>query len=91
MQFDGQKHQMVNRVMGGMARHPNIGAYLIIGLGCEQASVAHLVEQQQLVQIDGVPAAAGSGPTVMTMQQMGGTSRTVESRYSQPGAAVAAG
>ena len=34
MEYNGQKHQMLARVLGGIARHPNIGAYLIVGLGC---------------------------------------------------------
>ena len=53
MQHDGLQHQILNRVLGGIARHPNIGGYLLIGLGCETASIGHLLSDQRLVQIGG--------------------------------------
>ena len=35
MQEDGPDHEQLNRVLSGFASHPNIGAYLLVGLGCE--------------------------------------------------------
>ncbi|MEQ8791008.1 MAG: altronate dehydratase family protein [Pirellulaceae bacterium] len=81
MQFGGQRHQMLNRVLGGIARHPNIGAYLLIGLGCEQGAMGYLIEDQRLVQIGGVANGNGGGPTrppVLSIQDAGGTAATVE-------------
>ena len=63
MQFGGLKHEMLNRVLGGIARHPNIGGYLIVGLGCEQSTIGYLVESQRLVQIDGVANSSGENTT----------------------------
>ncbi|MEC9004203.1 MAG: altronate dehydratase family protein [Planctomycetota bacterium] len=77
IEFGGMKHQMLNRVMGGMAKHPNVGAFLLIGLGCEQTSLDYLLEDQKLVQIDGVDAPS-TGPPVFTIQETGGTVKTVE-------------
>ena len=77
LQFDGLKHQMLNRVMGGMARHANIGAYLLIGLGCEQATPGYLISDQRLVQIQGFESGQ-RGPPVFSMQDCGGTVATVE-------------
>jgi altronate hydrolase len=77
MQYGGLKHEMLNRVMGGIARHPNIGAYLLIGLGCEQGAMGYLLESQRLVQISGIPAQR-NGPPVFSMQDQGGTLKTVE-------------
>ncbi|MEC7565957.1 MAG: altronate dehydratase family protein [Planctomycetota bacterium] len=77
MEFGGTKHEMLNRVMGGMARHPNMGGYLIVGLGCEQSTIGYLVESQKLVQIQGSDEQI-SGPPVLSMQDHGGTARTVE-------------
>jgi altronate hydrolase len=77
MQFGGLRHQMLNRVLGGIARHPNIGAYLLIGLGCEQGSMGYLLQDQRLVQIGGTPAES-KVPPVLSMQDMGGTVATVE-------------
>lgn len=77
IEFGGLKHQMLNRVMGGMARHPNVGAFLLIGLGCEQTSLDYLLQDQKLVQIEGI-AAPQTGPPVFTIQETGGTVKTVE-------------
>ena len=80
MQFGGQQHEILNRVLGGIARHPNIGGYVLIGLGCETAAMGHLLAEQKLVQIlgsaDGGRAAAR--PPVLSMQDMGGTQKTIE-------------
>ena len=77
MQFGGTAHQMLNRVLAGIARHPNIGAYLLVGLGCEQAEINYLLQQQKLVQIDGT-ASEQVSPAVFSMQDQGGTRKTVE-------------
>ena len=77
MRWQGEHHELLNRVLGGMARHPNIGAYLLVGLGCEQGSLGYLVESQNLVQIDGTVEAARR-PHVLSIQDCGGTVKTVE-------------
>ncbi|MFO0905324.1 MAG: altronate dehydratase family protein [Pirellulales bacterium] len=76
LQWEGLQHQILNRVMGGVARHPNIGGYLLIGLGCEQTAIGHLLRDQHLVQIDGT--GTRHGPPVFSMQDMGGTVKTVD-------------
>ena len=81
MEFGGEHHQILNRVMGGMARHPNIGGYLLVGLGCETATIGNLIEDQKLVQIDGTSSTSGGGasrPVVLSMQDLGGTQRTID-------------
>ena len=77
MQFGGLNHELLNRVMGGIARHPNIGAYLLVGLGCEQGAMGYLVDKQRLVQITGT-SGDRVGPPIYSMQDEGGTSKTVE-------------
>lgn len=81
MQYGGLKHEMLNRVLGGIARHPNIGAYLLIGLGCEQGAMGYLLEHQKLVQIDGT--GSSQGPPVFSMQDFGGTAKTVDAAIRQ--------
>ena len=91
MQFGGLKHQMLNRVLGGVARHPNIAAFLLIGLGCEQGAMGHLLREQQLVPLDGSwepgGGVAGNGqaapPFVMSIQDHGGTANTIEAGVCQ--------
>lgn len=77
MQFGGINHQMHNRVMGGIARHPNIGAYVLIGLGCEQGAMGYLLKDQNLVHINGDSGQPNS-PPVFSIQDMGGTAKTIE-------------
>jgi len=76
IQYDGEDHHQLNRVLAGFARHPNVGAYLLVGLGCESGPASHLIESQGLVQI-GLPGE-DQRPTVLTMQECGGTAKTVE-------------
>jgi len=68
-------HEVLQRVIAGMARHPNIGGYVLVGLGCEVNQVPGLVEKHHLDQLqDGEQA-----PTFLTIQQTGGVRKTVES------------
>ncbi|MCH8045511.1 MAG: altronate dehydratase [Planctomycetes bacterium] len=80
MQYAGTTHEMLNRVMGGIAKHPNIAAYLLIGLGCEQGTIGSLIDDARLVQIDGIGDNNNNDgrPLVLSMQDMGGTVKTVE-------------
>jgi altronate hydrolase len=77
MQFGGLRHEVLNRCMAGIAKHPNIGAYLLIGLGCENGAMGYLLDSQRLVQISGVKQER-QGPPVLSMQDAGGTTKTVE-------------
>ena len=82
LHYGSEHHEALDRTLGGIARHPNIGGYLLIGLGCETATMGHLIDTQKLHQLN--PSAGGSAnsvrsrPTVLSMQDMGGTQRTVD-------------
>jgi altronate dehydratase len=81
IQYQGLQHEVLNRTLAGMARHPNIGGYVLIGLGCEQATSGYLMQSQNLVQI-GSDSAVGNAlrgipPPVLSMQDLGGTAKTV--------------
>ncbi len=83
MAYDGEDHLQLARTLGGFARHPNIGAYLLVGLGCEIGQTSHLIESQKLVQIEGLKSEVASSsqavaPPVVTIQEAGGIARTVE-------------
>lgn len=75
MQYGGEDHEQLARTLAGFALHPNVGAYLIVGLGCETATTGFLVNHGGLVQID-LPNVRR--PPVMSMQDLGGTAKTVE-------------
>ena len=52
--FEGPDHQILERVLAGFAHHPNVAAYVIVGLGCEVSFAQHLVDAQ-------APRHAGAG------------------------------
>ncbi len=43
LRMGGPDYVLLQRTLAGMARHPNVGAYLIVGLGCESNQAADLV------------------------------------------------
>lgn len=79
MQYDGPDHQQLDRTLAGFARHPNVAAYLLVGLGCETGQAIHLIENQGLTQL-GLGGSSGNRqpPLVLTIQECGGIARTVE-------------
>lgn len=63
----------LQRVLAGMAAHPNIGAYLLVGLGCESNQIPDLISEMEL--------DAGSRwkePLSLTLQENQGIMHTVE-------------
>lgn len=75
IQHGGLAHQMLNRVLRGLVRHPNIAGCLLVGLGCEQVTVADLLPPQILSPRD---SAARPAACAITIQDAGGTSKAVE-------------
>src|SRR5262245_16969685 len=70
----GEPHQVLQRVLAGVARHPNIAGYVMIGLGCEVNQVQFIRQQFKLDDVQPGEAA----PTFMTIQTTGGIRKTVE-------------
>ena len=77
MQYGGEDHLQLNRVLAGFAKHANIGAYLVIGLGCETGQASFLAESNGLVQLPG-SQGANKLPLILNMQEVGGIKKTVE-------------
>ena len=75
MQYDGSDHNQLDRTLAGFAKHANVAAYILIGLGCETGQAIHLVEGQGLIQLNG---NAKKKPIVLSIQECGGISKTVE-------------
>jgi altronate hydrolase len=76
MAYDGEDHKQLDRVLAGFARHPNVAAYLLIGLGCETGQAIHLIENEHLdlIQLNGYRKK----PVLLTIQESGGIGKTVE-------------
>jgi altronate hydrolase len=80
-QVGGADHRQLQRVLAGMAVHPNVGAYVLIGLGCEVNQISDLIEY-----IDPHPSpppsnklrSTGEGLPTLTIQDLGGTRKTIE-------------
>ena len=70
MEMSGEPMQLLRRTMAGYARHPNLAAALIVGLGCERNQLQGLMEQEDLT--------AGTSLHTFIMQETGGTRKTIE-------------
>lgn len=63
--------QHLRRTLAGYARHANVVAYVVIGLGCE------VNEASQFVRVEQLTGEAGTLPPMLTIQGCGGISKTV--------------
>ncbi len=70
VQVGGADYQLLQRTLAGMARHPNIGAYIVVGLGCEANQIADLISNYGLRGADFQPPA-------LTIQDEGGLRKTI--------------
>ncbi|MBX3443652.1 MAG: altronate dehydratase [Planctomyces sp.] len=86
IEFDGTDHRQLNRTLAGFAKHANVAAYVVVGLGCETAQASFLAESEGLVQLSGLrgggrgtPAGRSlvDAPLVMNIQDQGGVAKTV--------------
>lgn len=66
----GEGFATLQRTLWGFARHPNFAGILMIGLGCEVNQIDFLLEAYQI--------QPGPWFRTMTMQETGGTRKTVE-------------
>jgi altronate hydrolase len=77
-QYGGQDHQQLTRTLSGFARHPNIAAYIVLGLGCETNQASYLMENGGLIQLGGSSQLPKNAPLVMNIQDQGGIAKTVK-------------
>jgi altronate hydrolase len=70
----GEPQKVLRRVLAGIARHPNISAFVLIGLGCE---VNQVEELRRFARLDENPAT-NEKPGFLNIQASGGVRQTVE-------------
>jgi altronate hydrolase len=70
----GEPQRLLQRVLAGVARHPNISGYLLIGLGCETNQIDAIRKSHHLDNIQ----PGESPPVFMNIQAQGGVRKTVE-------------
>ncbi|MCZ2856924.1 UxaA family hydrolase [Blastococcus sp. VKM Ac-2987] len=67
---DPETLAVLRRTMAGYLMHPNFGGFLVLGLGCEHNQIAELTRN--------VPVRPDLPIVATTIQELGGTRRTVE-------------
>ncbi|MBZ0300773.1 MAG: altronate dehydratase family protein, partial [Anaerolineae bacterium] len=72
VQIGGADYVLLQRSLAGMAQHANIGAYVIVGLGCEANQIADLVSNYHL------NGDAALTPPSLTIQGEGGIRKTIQ-------------
>jgi altronate hydrolase len=70
----GRAQEVLQRVLAGVARHPNISGYVMIGLGCELNQVEAIRRAFRLDEIQPGEAV----PQFMNIQTVGGVRKSVE-------------
>src|SRR5204862_2766146 len=61
----GEDHLALQRVPAGYAKHPNVAAYILIGLGCEVNQAAVMVDRQRMA----APGHPERKPFVVNIQE----------------------
>ncbi len=74
----GPEHLLLSRTLAGFAKHPNISAYVVLGLGCESGQASFLAENYGLTQLRLPGEGEPPQPLVMNIQDVGGVRKTVD-------------
>lgn len=69
----GADYQLLQRTLAGMANNPNVGGYILVGLGCEVNQVQDLINNYGLKR-----GTQGQPPVSLTIQESGGIRKTVQ-------------
>jgi altronate dehydratase len=77
---EGGDTWQLERTMAGMIFHPNVGAVLMVSLGCEVNQISKYVDTTQLGQ---QAFRKGKLTVGMEMQSSGGTRKTIDSGVAQ--------
>jgi altronate hydrolase len=76
----GDDHRMLQRVIAGYANHPNVGATVMVSLGCEVNQAEPIV---QLALAARAPTATPDRLPVVTIQREGGTRKAIEAAVAE--------
>ncbi len=70
----GEPQRVLQRVLAGMARHPNISGYVMIGLGCEVNQIEAIRQAHRLDDLQ----PGEQAPAFLNIQAAGGVRKTVD-------------
>ena len=71
----GADYHLLQRTLAGMAAHPNVYGYILMGLGCEINQMADLAANEGLLTIEGIGRSA---PKMISIQAEGGIRKAVK-------------
>jgi altronate hydrolase len=72
-----QDHVLLQRTLAGMADHPNVGGYLLAGLGCEVNQALALAQSGGLIKLDQISAGRPQLPPTVIIQEEGGIRKAI--------------
>ena len=72
MRVGGETYGNLQRTLAGMANHPNVGACVLLGLGCETNQASALIRNYNLDRNPQGP------PAVLNIQDLGGVGPTIQ-------------
>ena len=75
----GDDHRILQRVLAGYANHPNVGATVLVSLGCEVNQPEPIVQLARSTP----PASSSDRLPVVTIQREGGTRKAVEAAVAE--------
>ena len=70
----GPDYVQLQRTLAGLAKHPNVFGYILMGLGCEVNQMSDLAANEGLLRIGGLDAP----PKMISIQAEGGIRKAVE-------------
>ncbi len=77
MSSSTEDYKLLQRTLGGMANHPNVGGYLLAGLGCEVNQAMALAQNGGLISAEQILHGRPQLPPMITIQEAGGIRKAV--------------
>jgi altronate hydrolase len=74
----GEDYRQLQRTLAGMADHPNVGGYLLTGLGCEVNQALALAQNSGLIRPGSIPTGRPQLPPTLVIQEEGGVRKTIQ-------------
>ncbi len=71
----GWETELLQRTLAGFAKNPNVGAYVLVGLGCEGNQLADQIATGGLIRLEVAPQER---PPAILIQEVGGTQRAID-------------
>jgi altronate hydrolase len=74
----GADYVQLQRTLAGMAEHPNVAGYLLVGLGCEVNQALAMAQNQGLIRAESLRVGRPQSPSTLIIQEEGGIRKTVQ-------------